>query len=107
MHLVSVAPGAMFEAVNRAVPGSLSVIETVPEDQVLVGLAVLAVNAASEPRQTRTPLPIRPTSRVEMRTAKSRRWGRRLVSSPMVTSTNERDERVGATVRPPPSLLVI
>ena len=55
MHLVPVAPGLRLVAVNIAVLLSSSDSATVPADQLLVGLAVVAENAEYDDCQTMPP----------------------------------------------------
>src|ERR1700712_3822909 len=55
MHLVPVAPGLRLVAVNIAVLLSSSERATVPADQLLVGLAVVAENAEYDDCQTIPP----------------------------------------------------
>src|SRR3954467_13238113 len=55
MHLVPLAPGLRSAAVNIAVLWSSSESATVPADQLLVGLAVVAENAEYDDCQTMPP----------------------------------------------------
>ncbi len=62
MHLLSVDPGTRFVAVNIAVLLSSSARATVPADQLLVGLLVVAENAEYDAPQTSAPEAMRPVA---------------------------------------------